>query len=1030
MSSRGHGSLVQGLSSVQLPRLKLHPVHTHNSKDKPASLNLARFARGEKHDISKVMRDSLLALQQEKLLPQEATGNWRTDCLDVTVRDIGSGTGKLQFMHPAAASNTRGAVSPRAARPIHEIGVMTSHLDFYLRSPRPEGANGLNHMPIIMVGVTGKGFQVEFQQLTEIFLWAVVVDGGEAELYTVLNALGKMGAIRHDLSTLFSVHTQIGVGGFSSIFVGVRQLSAPRIADKAARLEQQVALKVTPASGEHVHKSVCQEVSMHLACQNHPNIVKIMGVFWNTDLGEQCWVLAQSLCSRGDLYDFVHDSSPVPEETVGKIMSGLFSAINHVHGLRIVHRDVKPENVLLSEDAQPMLCDFGIAGSVDDPVQASLTCGSPGYIAPEALQGRASYHTLADIFSAGCVFFYILTGMSPFSSPSGCAKELLRKNAACQVDWEGIDRTVYSSQALHALLEELLRKQPFDRPTAKLAGQHRFLSAVHATDAAVAPTAGASSAASQESRKNSSWVSGIPSRLKQFVSTPRKGTREESRKAERGRSYQVLGDESGDKESENSIAVSWPLGKDGLTAGASDKPQELKVKPWPAEAVLSEAGRVKPFSFRTKRRSGKDGGGRELTVEELLATSEGSTSVRKTIEALVLEPDLEVTEESLRSLRDEEGMLGETDAARGNVSWWRRDQAADREGRRSAQEERALQHSFGVCEFQTVDGPQGRRHLVKILNRRRDGDIDDENADDADDDSDTESWHSWRRPPSMMSGMSSRGPRRSSSVGSHGSMASIESRESGIAMREFLQRGFEARRMQREPSVDSTSPRGSRASSRAPDQEKELSAIGLVVEYQQQRAQAAALATQNEDEGSGTLAHLRPSPPSSGHPSQSFRRERRHDGRMSTGANADEERQHPLRARPVNDWGVCQFYQEPAGPGQRPRRMVQALGDPVDDEDDAPAHAFSWRSLDAGAAPPRSSESFQSNDSGLPLHSESAVRMREYLSAAQAVSSPSGPGGSSGGIRRMARNPDAGLYENSISVEAAAAAAGGVSTAK
>lgn len=1014
----GNNSLVQGPAVSQLPRLKLHPIHTQKSKENPVSLNVARFARGDKHSIAQVMKDSLLALQLEKLLPQEATENWRNDCLDVHIGDYGSANGKLQFIHPAAAaaaaaSDRRGGLSPRAARPIHEMNILASHLDFYVRSARPVGASGLNDMPIILVAMT-KGVQIELKQLSEDCLWAVVVDGNETELYKLLNALGKMGAIRHDLSKLYSVHEQIGVGGSSNVFVGLRQISAPRISDKAARLDQQVALKMTAASsGEDVHKKVIQEVSMQLACQNHPNIVKIMGVFWNTDLGEQRWVLAQSLGSGGDLYDFVRETSPVPEHSICKIMAGLISAIAHVHVLRIAHRDIKPENVLLNEEARPMLCDFGISANIDDPVRASLVCGSPGYIAPEALHGSMICHTSADIFSVGCVLFYILTGKSPFASASGNMKELLHNNAACRVAWQAINRTVYSSLSLHDLLQELLRQQPDDRPIAKAALQHAFVysfvnTASAAPAAASAPSLArerpsSSAASATESRKGSGWMSSIPSRLKSFVSTPRGTRAESSKKADKSLNYQVLDENNDetkcvDKEVSHQSKRSWSLGKEYQTTFAgSDQPQELKVTPWPAEVMLYDGGRIKPFSFQTKNRSPALGGGKELSMAEYKEIDEGPASLRQitnALEVVILEPDfleepprLDDKDNAASILGDEDALLSEMDAARGNVYWWKREQGADREGRRSAPQPRDLRHSFGVCEFQTVDGPNGRRHLVRMLDRRRNRD-----DDDADDDSDNESWHSWRRPPSIGGGF-----RRTSSVNSRGSsgsrasmgsMASIESRESGIAMREFLQRGF-----------------------------------GLS-EYQQDLASAVA----GDDNPTAVPV---PVPPSSARPARNFQRGRggacqgnEEYGEEEGGEEeTPDEQRNPLMARPLRDWGTSQFYQESAGPGQRPRRMVQALHHSNVGEDQHPASASSWRSLASGAAPPRSSESFQSNDSGLPLNSESGLRMMEHLQAAQARQRPS-PFTPRGSDRSMARNPDAGLYENSISVEARAAATG------
>ncbi|MFF4034772.1 serine/threonine-protein kinase [Streptomyces sviceus] len=168
------------------------------------------------------------------------------------------------------------------------------------------------------------------------------------------------------------------------------------------------------------------------------------------------WV-ATGYAAGPSLASAVADGGPLPEHSVRVLGAGLAEALAAVHELGLVHRDVKPSNVLLTVDG-PLLIDFGIARATDGTASLTSTgvsIGSPGYMSPEQILSKG-ISGAADVFSLGAVLAYAATGAPPF--PGDSSASLLYKVVHEQPELGSL------SGELRDVVESCLAKSPQERP--------------------------------------------------------------------------------------------------------------------------------------------------------------------------------------------------------------------------------------------------------------------------------------------------------------------------------------------------------------------------------------------------------------------------------------------------------------------------------------------------------------------------------------------------------------------------------------
>ncbi|XP_019378201.1 PREDICTED: serine/threonine-protein kinase 36 isoform X2 [Gavialis gangeticus] len=195
----------------------------------------------------------------------------------------------------------------------------------------------------------------------------------------------------------------IGEGSFGRVYKGRRKHSA-----------QVVALKFIPKLGrsEKELRNLQREIEI-MRGLHHPNIVQMLDSF-ETDKE----VVVVTDYAEGELFQILEDDGSLPEEQVQAIAAQLVSALYYLHSHRILHRDMKPQNILLGKGGVIKLCDFGFARamSIHTLVLTSIK-GTPLYMAPELVQEQPYDHA-ADLWSMGCILYELLVGAPPFYTTS------------------------------------------------------------------------------------------------------------------------------------------------------------------------------------------------------------------------------------------------------------------------------------------------------------------------------------------------------------------------------------------------------------------------------------------------------------------------------------------------------------------------------------------------------------------------------------------------------------------------------------
>ena len=217
----------------------------------------------------------------------------------------------------------------------------------------------------------------------------------------------------------FRILRKLGQGGFGITYLAENTETAEQVVIKEnlptfCALRDRTTLSVFPTNPDDEQNEFAQYLTRFvdeaklLAQLNHPNIVKILEAFeaLGTAYYVMPWIGGQELQKAAPI------APELTEEWLRPILRALLGALEYLHSKNIYHRDVKPANILLTEDASPILIDFGTARAIISERSATHV-GSPGYSPIEQLRAKGKRGPWTDVYSVGATCYRLITGERP-----------------------------------------------------------------------------------------------------------------------------------------------------------------------------------------------------------------------------------------------------------------------------------------------------------------------------------------------------------------------------------------------------------------------------------------------------------------------------------------------------------------------------------------------------------------------------------------------------------------------------------------
>eukprot|EP00357_Protocruzia_adherens_P006273 CAMPEP_0115007154 /NCGR_PEP_ID=MMETSP0216-20121206/20977_1 /TAXON_ID=223996 /ORGANISM="Protocruzia adherens, Strain Boccale" /LENGTH=484 /DNA_ID=CAMNT_0002373975 /DNA_START=278 /DNA_END=1732 /DNA_ORIENTATION=+ len=250
----------------------------------------------------------------------------------------------------------------------------------------------------------------------------------------------------------------LGRGAFGEVMVAECERTGMEFALKKIKKPNKIMMS------EEDFKEIARlkkEVKI-LKSLDHPNIIKVFDYFQDSS----SYYIMMEYCKGGDLEERIEHYGAFFEEYAASIMKQIFSAVNYCHTNQVIHRDLKPNNILFESEGDNIvkLADFGCSALHDEDGTAKTTEGTLFYAAPEIFYD-SSYDEKCDMWSLGVILYEILTGRRPFEGTEDEVIEMLKTG---EYSFDEKDEKSISHEAKD-LISKLLRHTPADRLTCEQA---------------------------------------------------------------------------------------------------------------------------------------------------------------------------------------------------------------------------------------------------------------------------------------------------------------------------------------------------------------------------------------------------------------------------------------------------------------------------------------------------------------------------------------------------------------------------------
>jgi 5'-AMP-activated protein kinase catalytic alpha subunit len=257
----------------------------------------------------------------------------------------------------------------------------------------------------------------------------------------------------------YMIGKTIGEGTFGKVKLGTHNLTGEKVAvkilEKHKIVEDVDVVRVT------------REIKI-LKLARHPNIIQLYEII---ETPKKLYLITEYI-TGGELFDYIVKNHRLSEERACEFYQQIISGIEYLHELGIVHRDMKPENLLIDHDGSIKLVDFGLSNIYKPNQKLTTACGSPCYAAPEMIAGEAYHGSRADIWSCGIILFAMVCGYLPFEDPD--------TNVLYNKILDGKYQTPsWLSDECRDLISKILNIDPDERYTVEQIKTHKWYSSKH-----------------------------------------------------------------------------------------------------------------------------------------------------------------------------------------------------------------------------------------------------------------------------------------------------------------------------------------------------------------------------------------------------------------------------------------------------------------------------------------------------------------------------------------------------------------------